>query len=93
LNSEPDITRRNKIFPGPENFGTRENGGKLVGVIEDHSGKSHLLQKLNLRNFKIRQMDYFSEKVGLHTLISGVSHPDNREITQLVGLLKRYHTF
>lgn len=27
----------------------------------------------------------FSRKVGLHTQIGGVSQPDNREITQLVG--------
>jgi hypothetical protein len=28
----------------------------------------------------------YSRKVALHTQIGGVSQPDNREITQLVGL-------
>lgn len=38
-------------------------------------------------------MNYFSKKVGLHTLLGGVSQPDNREITQLVGLHIRYPQF
>jgi hypothetical protein len=32
----------------------------------------------------------FNSKVGLHTQIDGVSQPDNREITQLMGLHRRY---
>jgi hypothetical protein len=38
-------------------------------------------------------MNYFSKKVGLHTLIGGVSQPNNREITQLVGLHLRCKAF
>jgi hypothetical protein len=30
---------------------------------------------------------YFSTTVGLQTFIGGVSQPDNREITQLVGIV------
>lgn len=32
LNSEPEITRKNEIFPGTENSGSSENGEKLFGV-------------------------------------------------------------
>jgi hypothetical protein len=35
-------------------------------------------------------MNYFSKKVGLHTLIGVVSQPDINEITQLIGLHIRY---
>jgi hypothetical protein len=32
LSSEPEITRKNEIFPDTENSCSRENGGKLGGV-------------------------------------------------------------
>jgi hypothetical protein len=37
LNSEPEITRRNEIFPRPENSGSSEDREKAGGVIENQS--------------------------------------------------------
>jgi hypothetical protein len=42
------------------------------------------------RKTKNQAENDFSKKVGLHAQIGGVSQPDNREITQLVGLHIRY---
>ncbi len=35
-------------------------------------------------------MNYFSKKVGLHTLIGSITQPNNIDITQLVGFHVRY---
>jgi hypothetical protein len=44
---------------------------------------NHWIEPLKIEN---QSENDFSRKVGLHTQISGISQPDNREITQLVGL-------
>ncbi len=76
MNSEPEITRRNKIFPGPENFGSGEDWEKLVGVSENHAG--------------VRRMKFFNGKDGLHNFFGIVFQPDNRDINQLFGFYIRY---
>jgi hypothetical protein len=43
-----------------------------------------------IKILKMSRMKYFNKKVGLHTFIGGVSQPDNKEITQLVGLHIRW---
>jgi hypothetical protein len=57
LNSEPEVTRRNKIFPGHENSGTGENLGKSFEMHENHFGVS--------------RMNFFRGKVGVHTRVGG----------------------
>lgn len=47
----------------------------------------------NYMNLKIRWMNYFSKKVGLHTLNGIVSQPDMNEMAQLVGLHIRWAPF
>jgi hypothetical protein len=48
-------------------------------------------KKAMLKTLKMRWMKYFNKKVVVHILI--VSQPNNREITQLVGLHKRWQAF
>lgn len=43
LNSEPEITRKNEIFPGTENFGSR--------------GKSYEVSRMNFFNGKVGMRD------------------------------------
>lgn len=78
MNSGPEITRRDEIFPDTENYGISKDREKFARVSEYRS--------------MVGRMIFFCRKVGFFTQMGGVSQPDNKEINKLSGLHNRYAT-